>query len=155
MESNPDAATFSRLMHIGVVVRDMETTIERLKALGIGPFQPRILPADARETYRGRPFAPAQRVMIQTAQIGNIELELIQPVSGASPHREFLEQKGEGVQHLGFFVDNLEQEVARLTGAGSSVMLTSQFKGSGGVAYLNLDAAGLIVELVQPGARPK
>jgi len=146
--------TFSRLMHIGMVVRDMDKAIERFKALGIGPFKPRILPPDARETYRGKPFAPAQRVAIQTAQIGNMELELIQPINGESPHREFLEQKGEGVQHLGFFVDDLKEEVERLAAAGSTILLTSQFKGGGGVTYLDLDAAGLIVELVQPVSQP-
>ncbi len=151
MENN---TTFSRLVHIGMVVKDMDQAIERFKALGIGPFKPRILPADARETYRGRPFAPAERVAIQTARIGDMELELIQPVSGASPHREFLEQKGEGVQHLGFLVDDLQEDVELLTAAGSTVLLTSQFKGGGGVAYLDLDAAGLIVELVQPGGKP-
>lgn len=145
--------TFSRLMHIGMVVRDMDQAIGRFQALGIGPFKPRILPADARETYRGKPFAPAQRVTLQTAQLGGMELELIQPINGESPHREFLDQKGEGVQHLGFFVDGLKEEVARLTAAGSTVLLTSQFEGGGGVAYLDLDAAGLIVELVQPGGK--
>ena len=145
--------TFSRLMHIGMVVRDMDQAVERFQALGIGPFKPRILPADARETYLGKPFAPAQRVTIQIAQLGGMELELIQPINGESPHREFLDQKGEGVQHLGFFVDSLKEEVARLTAAGSTVLLTSQFKGGGGVAYLDLDAAGLIVELVQPGGK--
>jgi len=149
MESN----TFSRLMHIGMVVKDMDKAIARFEALGIGPFKPRILPADARETYRGKPFAPAQRVAIQTTQIGSMELELIQPISGESPHREFLDQKGEGVQHLGFFVDDLKEETERLTAAGSTVLLTSQFKSGGGVTYLDLDAAGLIVELVQPGER--
>jgi len=149
MESN----TFSRLMHIGMVVKDMDKAIARFEALGIGPFKPRILPADARETYRGKPFAPAQRVAIQTTQIGNMELELIQPISGESPHREFLDQKGEGVQHLGFFVDDLREETERLTAAGSTVLLRSQFKSGGGVTYLDLDAAGLIVELVQTGKR--
>ncbi len=148
-----ESHTFSRLMHIGMVVKDMDKAIARFEALGIGPFKPRILPADARETYRGKPFAPAQRVAIRTTQIGNMELELIQPISGESPHREFLDQKGEGVQHLGFFVDDLREETERLTAAGSTVLLTSQFKSGGGVTYLDLDAAGLIVELVQPGKR--
>jgi methylmalonyl-CoA/ethylmalonyl-CoA epimerase len=142
-------STLARIIHIGVVVRDMDKTIERLEALGIGPFKPRILPADAREKFRGKPFQPAKRVAIQITRIGNMELELIQPVSGKSPHQEFLDKKGEGIQHLGFMVDNLEEDVKRLTAAGSSTILTSQFKGGGGVAYLDLDAAGLIVELVQ------
>jgi methylmalonyl-CoA/ethylmalonyl-CoA epimerase len=145
--------TFSRMVHVGVVVRDMDKAIARLTALGIGSFQARILPPDARETYRGRPFFPAERVAIQITRIGNIELELIQPISGESPHQEFLDQKGEGIQHLGFIVEDLEEDVNRLTTTGSTVMLTSRFKGGGGVAYLDLEAAGLIVELVQPGTR--
>jgi methylmalonyl-CoA/ethylmalonyl-CoA epimerase len=146
-------ATFTRLAHIGLVVRDMDKAIARLTALGIGPFTPRILPPDAQETYRGKPFVPSQRVKIQITHVGNIELELIQPINGDSPHQEFLDKKGEGIQHLGFMVDNLQDDVKRLTDQGSEVLLTSQFKGGGGVTYLDLDVAGLIVELVQPGIR--
>ena len=146
-------STFTRLVHIGVVVRDMNKTIARLTALGIGPFTPRILPPDAKETYRGKPFVPGKRVTIQITHIGDIELELIQPISGKSPHQEFLDAKGEGIQHLGFFVDNLEQDIKSLTAKGSGVILRSHFKNGGGVAYLDLAAAGLIVELVQPGTR--
>ena len=144
---------FSHLIHIGMVVRDMEQAIARFTALGIGPFKPRILPPENRETYRGRPFVPAEHVAIQITQVGNVELELIQPTAGESPHKEFLDAKGEGIQHLGFMVDDLKDSVERLTGAGSEVMLTSDFPGGGGVAYLDLNAADLIVELVQPGQR--
>jgi methylmalonyl-CoA/ethylmalonyl-CoA epimerase len=154
VESNATGkSTFTHLVHIGVVVRDMNKTIERLTALGIGPFKPRILPPDAQEKYRGKPFIPSQRVAIQITQIGNMELELIQPIEGESPHQEFLDQKGEGVQHLGFIVSNLEEDVRHLTTEGSSILLTSQFKGGGGVAYLDLNTAGLIIELVQPSSR--
>ena len=145
--------TFSQIMHVGIVVKDMDKAIERLTLLGIGPFKPRILPADAKEFFRGKPFLPAKRVTIQTARIGDMELELIQPLDGDSPHKEFLEEKGEGIQHLGFFVDNLKSEVETLTQKGSSILLTSEFKGGGGVAYLDLEVGGLIVELVQPPAR--
>jgi len=146
-------ATFTRMVHVGVVVRDMDKTIQRLTALGIGPFKARILPADAQEKYRGKPFTPSKRVKIQITQIGNMELELIQPIDGESPHQEFLDQKGEGIQHLGFIVNDLAKDVKHLTAEGSTVLLESQFKGGGGVAYLDLDAAGIIVELVQPGGR--
>jgi methylmalonyl-CoA/ethylmalonyl-CoA epimerase len=146
-------SAFTHMLHVGMVVRDMDRAIERFTALGIGPFKPRILPAENRETYRGKPFFPSERVTIQITQIGNVELELIQPIDGASPHQEFLEKKGEGIQHLGFMVDDLEKEVNHLTGEGSSIILTSQFKNGGGVAYLDLGVADLIVELVQPTAK--
>ena len=147
-------SAFNHLIHIGVVVRDMDRAIARLTVLGIGPFKPRVLPPENRETFRGKPFVPAERVTIQTTRIGNMELELIQPVAGASPHQEYLDAKGEGIQHLGFMVDDLNGSVERLIGAGSSVLLTSEFPGGGGVAYLDLGVADLIVELVQPGRRP-
>ncbi len=154
MENSPEGrSVFTHMMHVGVVVKDMNQTIARLAKLGIGPFKPRILPPDAQETFRGRPFIPSQRVAIQVTMIGNMELELIQPLEGESPHREFLEQKGEGIQHLGFFVDNLGEAVKNLTAEGSTVLLTSQHKGGGGVCYLDLEAAGLIVELVQRGSK--
>jgi methylmalonyl-CoA/ethylmalonyl-CoA epimerase len=144
-------SAFTHLIHIGVVVRNMDKAIERLTALGVGPFKPRILPPENREMFRGEPFIPSERVTIQIAYIGNVELELIQPIDGASPHQEFLDKKGEGIQHLGFSVENLEDEVSRLVGEGSEIVLTSDFKGGGGVAYLDLNVADLIVELVQPG----
>ena len=146
-------STFTRITHIGLVVKDMNKTIQRLTALGIGPFTPRMPPPDAKETYRGKPFIPSQRVAIQITHIGDMELELIQPINGESPHQEFLDKKGEGIQHLGFMVDNLQEDVKRLTDQGSEILFTSQFKGGGGVTYLDLDVAGLIVELVQPGER--
>jgi len=148
-------SSFTNMVHVGLVVKNMDQTIARLEKLGIGPFTPRILPPDAQETYRGKAFIPSKRVAIQITHIGNIELELIQPIDGASPHQEFLNQKGEGIQHLGFLVENLAESVKDLTAEGSEIMLTSQFKGGGGVAYLDLDAAGLIVELVQPGKKPQ
>ena len=143
-------SSFDKLHHVGLVVKDMDKAIQRFTALGIGPFKQRVLPADAKETYRGKPFQPSKRVKIFIAMIGDVELELIQPINGKSPHQEFLDKKGEGIQHLGFMVDDLEKSVKDLTKAGSEILLTSEFKGGGGVAYLDLDAADVIVELVQP-----
>jgi methylmalonyl-CoA/ethylmalonyl-CoA epimerase len=142
-------SAFSHLVHIGVVVKDMDKAVERLTALGVGPFKTRVLPPDAKEIFRGKPFFPKDRVFIKITQIGNMELELIQPLDGDSPHKEFLDTKGDGIQHLGFMVKDLSKEVKRLTENGASTMLTSEFKGGGGVAYLDLDVGGIIVELVQ------
>jgi methylmalonyl-CoA/ethylmalonyl-CoA epimerase len=151
--STPGKSAFTQMIHVGVVVRDMDQAVARFARLGIGPFKPRPFPPDARELFRGKPFVPSERVTIQTTQIGNMELELIQPLEGESPHREFLEQKGEGIQHLGFMVKDLEKEVDHLSAEGSEILLKNQFKGGGGICYLDLEAAGIIVELVQPSGR--
>ena len=150
MSTNTEGKTpFEHLFQIGVVVKDMDKAIERLKVLGLGPFTPKTPPPDAKEMFRGKPFVPAERVLIKATQMGNVELELIQPLGGASPHQEYLDRKGEGIQHLAFAVDDLESEVDKLTQKGAITLLRSDKKYGGRVAYLDLDVGGIIVELVK------
>ena len=35
-------------------------------------------------------------------KMGSLEIELIQPLEGQSPHKEFLDSKGEGIHHIAF-----------------------------------------------------
>lgn len=148
MEKNTNPETQSwKITQVGVVVRDVEKVIERLSSLGIGPFEPKTLPPDRKEWFRGKPMYA--EFNIQATRIGDIELELIQPVSGESPHKEFLETKGEGIQHVMFAVDDFGETVARLTEKGASELLRAKFPGGGGVAYIDLGAGNIVVELVQ------
>ena len=148
MEQNTNSETQSwKITQVGVVVRDVEKVVERLSSLGIGPFEPKALPPDRKEWFRGKPMDA--EFNIQAARIGDVELELIQPVSGESPHKEFLETKGEGIQHVMFAVDDFSETVARLTEKGAGELLRAKFPGGGGVAYLDLNVGGIIVELVQ------
>jgi hypothetical protein len=148
MPQNSVAQThFSNLIQIGVVVKDLEETVSRLSAYGIGPFEPKMPPADAQEEFRGQPFTAQGRVMIKAVQLGNVELELIQPVAGDSPHMEFLKEKGEGLHHLGFAVENVNQTAEDLQQKGASQMLTAKFNGVPAVAYMDLNIAGIIVEM--------
>jgi methylmalonyl-CoA/ethylmalonyl-CoA epimerase len=139
-----------RLKQVGLVVRDMETALERFSYLGFGPFRPKILPPGVKEWVKGKPIRADVKVM--AAMVGNVELELCQPVSGDSPHRDYLNSKGEGIQHVLFTVENLEREIDRLTALGCSVLLRASFgdgADSGGLAYVDLNASGLIVEIAQ------
>ena len=148
MEKSPETETQSwKIMQVGVVVRDVEKTIQQLSSLGIGPFEPKTLPPERKEWFRGKPMYA--EFNIHAARIGDVELELIQPVSGESPHKEFLETKGEGIQHVMFAVDDFDDTVARLTEKGAGELLRAIFPGGRGVAYLDLNAANFVIELVQ------
>ena len=136
-----------KIMQVGVVVRDVDKAIDRLSALGIGPFESRALPPDREEWYRGKPMKA--KFKISMAPIGDVTLELIQPVEGESPHKEFLDSKGEGIQHIMVAVDDFDKEVARLTKKGAVELLRAKFPGGRGVAYLDLNVGGIIVELIQ------
>ena len=149
MEKNKAESPSWKLMQIGLVVKDMDKALKRFSVLGFGPFSPNMLPPGTKEWFRGKPFHV--NVDVKATMVENVELELCQPVSGESPHQEYLDTKGEGIQHVMFAVEDLEREIDRLTKQGATVLLRASFD-SGGLAYLDLDASGFIVELIQmPG----
>ena len=145
-ETGNHKSPFSKLVQIGIVVRDMDATIKKLAAFGIGPFEHRAVPAGAKEWYRGKPMKAHFR--IAAVNLGGTELEFIQPVDGESPHRTFLEEKGEGIQHLAFAVEDLDRDIEDLKGKGASVQMQSDL-GMLKVAYMDLETSGLVFELMQ------
>jgi methylmalonyl-CoA/ethylmalonyl-CoA epimerase len=135
---------------IGMVVRNMDAAVEYFQALGIGPFESSQDPAPIVDrVVHGRP-APDVKNRISTAQLGSVELELVQPVSGASVQKEFLKKHGEGINHLGFFVDDLEAETAKLVGRGFRVISSGRTTSGGAFAYFDTDRmGGIVFELMQ------
>lgn len=141
-----DASSW-QLTQVGVVVKDVKQVSERLEYLGIGPFQEMKLPADRQELFRGKPALADAKIM--GATLGGVQLELIQPLAKESPHREFLENKGEGIQHIMVVVDDIEKEIKRLTDKGCTVLLDIRMPGGRHGAYIDLNAGGIILEMFQ------
>ena len=134
------------LTQVGVVVKNVEKVVERLGILGIGPFEALSLPPDRKEYFRGE-LMDAD-FDIRSTRMGNVQLELIQPLSGDSPHKEFLETKGEGIQHVMCQVDDVEATVKELTDKGVEVLLDARFPGGNGIAYVDL-GFNIVIELGQ------
>ena len=94
---------FSKVNQVGVVVRDMDEAIEHYQSLGIGPFEPLTLDIMERK-MRGKLVIPGSiKNKVSLAWMASVQYELIEPIAGDSLWREFLEARGEGVHHLGFF----------------------------------------------------
>jgi methylmalonyl-CoA/ethylmalonyl-CoA epimerase len=138
---------FTKVTQIGIVVRDVDKTVERLTSLGIGPFQEMILPPDRVEWFRDKRMYADFKICY--AMIGDIQIELIQPLKGESPHKEFLNTTGEGIQHIGCAVKGLQKKVDKLVEQGAEVLLRAKFPEGGGVAYCDLGAGNIIVELIE------
>lgn len=143
---NSESASW-KLIQVGVVVRDVEKVRERLEYLGIGPFQEMKLPPDRQELFRGKPALADATIMAAT--LGETQLELVQPLARESPHREFLETKGEGIQHIMVVVDDIEKEIKRLTDKGCTLLLDIRMPGGVHGAYIDLHAGGIVVEMFQ------
>lgn len=145
-----------RPVQIGIVVRDLERATQYLTSLfGIGPFRFIEWPnrPNSKYIYRGN----EEHIKIRQAfvQLGPLELELIQPMEGdRNAYREFLEQKGGGIHHVLFEVDDMDQVVRSLSEKGVGVLQA----GTGirpGTRWALLDTqewVGFLLELRQRAA---
>ena len=146
-----EKSPFSKVAHIGVVVRDMDKVIEYYQSLGIGPFEPFKSVVAIERKMLGKPIAPDSiKMKIKIVKMGPVELEFIEPVEGETLWKEFLETRGEGINHLGFLVDDIDAEEAKLIEKGLTVLYRSRFKNGGGAAYFDTGkVGGILIELIQ------
>ena len=90
---------------LGIVVEDVEKSVEAYWHLfGIGPwvFMDGTM-GDRDGLLYGVTFAdPETRIKIATAELGDMQFELLQPVSGTSSHMDFLKIRGQGIHHVSF-----------------------------------------------------
>jgi 4-hydroxyphenylpyruvate dioxygenase-like putative hemolysin len=110
--------------HVGIVVKDVDQAVQYYSSVfGLGPFKTQVYEMDERTnfTYRGQPAHA--RVKAAFAQSGPVAIELVEVLEGKTPHTEFLTDKGEGVQHVAFQVDNLIETLADLAKDGIEPIL--------------------------------
>ncbi len=147
-----EKSPFSKLHHIGVIVRDMDKAIEYFESLGMGPFEvvSRRVKIIERKV-RGK-LIPLNSLVTKeySGQMGSIQLQLLQPIAGDYYWKEFLETRGEGIQHLGFAVDDIDRETTKMEEKGFEVLYRSRYEGGGGATYFDTGKiGGILVELVQ------
>lgn len=87
--------------HIGIAVKDLERSLPIFQRL----FQVENI---HRETVED------QKVKIASFKIGEVRIELTQAISEDSPIAKFIEKKGEGVHHIAFETDDINQELSRI-----------------------------------------
>jgi methylmalonyl-CoA/ethylmalonyl-CoA epimerase len=140
-------------VQIGIVVKDLDRTVKALSEIfGLGPFQMITYPPaeceDAQLTFRGKPANFSHRLAF--ARLGSIELEIVQPLTGESGLTEFLNEHGEGIQHIRFNVKELQPLLNYLTEKGIQPLMS----GSGlrqGTHWVHLDTAekiGFTIEVM-------
>ena len=126
-----------RVGQIGIVVRDIRASIEAYwRTLGIGPWKVYTNgpPPLRNVTYYGRPASYRVRVALAHTETGVVEL--IQYLEGDSIHRDFLATHGEGVEHLGIYVPNLDEALARYRSQGLTALQMGIVSGNPGLEEL-------------------
>ena len=130
----------SKFHHMGVVVKNVDEAAEYYQGLGIGPFEPSNLVHIDRKVY-GKPVTDVKLVAKGIA-LGSIGFELVQPVSGETPQKKFLESQGEGINHIAFVVDDIEEAISIMVEAGFKVISNAKNEGGGGMAFFDTDKTG-------------
>ena len=136
-----------RIDQVGYVVRDLDATIARYDAL-FGPFTRLDTPLE-KVWYRGT--ATDVHLKLAFGHTGDLEMEFIQPVSGASPHTEFLDAGREGIHHVRYRVPDAKATIAKLATVGFAPIWHHDM-GHAIFAYLEHESRdGVLVEVLQLG----
>ena len=142
---------WQRTYQLGVVVEDLDRARQFYESAGVGPFLEGPSRAARNRKVHGRP-APDVVVRGLIAQMGPVELELLQPVAGDSIQREALDAVGEHALHLCAYTDDLRRDVAEMAARGFPVISEGEFDDGGSFAYFDTrEVGGLILELYQLG----
>ncbi len=128
----PPIVKVGELFQAGIVVQDAEKGIREYGRLfGIAPDSWWVVTIDSslcRLTYRGQPSAHSFKAAM--VMVGSLMLELLQPLEGMGTYREFLQQRGEGIHHLGHVVvPDLDAVVRKMEQAGFPAVETGEPQG--------------------------
>jgi methylmalonyl-CoA epimerase len=127
-----------KIDHIGIVVKNLDETVEILsKAFGFAVTE--------------SISAPDGEFKTALVSSGGVRLELIQPLEARGSIAKFLENKGGGIHHLSFKVDNIEDELHSLESKGIRLVNNKPAEVSGSlVAFVHPGSTqGVLVELIQ------
>ncbi len=139
---------FKKVSQVAIVVRNLRSSMKRYwEELGVGPwkvwaFGPSNL---ADMTLHGKPGDYSFKVGM--AYVGDVSIELIEPLQGESIFREFLDKKGEGIHHLKCSSQDAERIVEQFKKNGGEVLQSAKI-GDASFHYLDTESKlGFILEL--------
>jgi methylmalonyl-CoA/ethylmalonyl-CoA epimerase len=128
-----------KLDHIGIAVKNIEESKKLyVDILGL--------------LHAGSETVAEQKVTTAFFPVGDTEVELLESTAPDGPIGNYIEKRGEGVQHLAFRVDDLEAALAELKAKGVRLIDEKPRIGAGGakIAFLHPKSTfGVLVELSQ------
>lgn len=126
-----------KIDHIGIAVKSLD---EALK------FYQDILGLECIDTE----VVEDQKVKVAFLPIGDTEVELLESTEEDGPIAKFIEKKGEGIQHVAFRVDNIEEAIEYMKSKGVRMIDEKPRYGAGGarIAFCHpKSTGGVLVEL--------
>jgi methylmalonyl-CoA/ethylmalonyl-CoA epimerase len=140
----------SVLCQVGFVVKNADTLAANFsKAIGL-EIPPAIITDTfdkAHTEFRGAPSSARAKLII--FNLGQVSIEIIEPIGGPSTWSEFLETNGEGVHHIAFTVPDANLSAAGLAGMGIPAIQSGVFEGGKYIYSDGKKVLGVILELLE------
>ncbi len=127
------------LNHVGIAVKSLESSI---------PFYRDVLGM----VFEGTEEVAEQKVRVAFLVVGESRIELLEPTSEDSPVAKFLEKNGEGVHHLAYQVEDIEDTLEKLKATGVRLIDEKPRRGAHHslIAFLHPKATGgVLTEICQ------
>ena len=128
-----------KIEHIGIAVKSLkESNLLFEKLFGNPPYKEEEVASEGVKT--------------SFFKNGPNKIELLEATNSESPIAKFLEKKGEGIHHIAFDVNDINEEVIRLKNEGFVILNEIPKKGADNklVAFLHPKGTnGVLVELCQ------
>ena len=128
-----------KIEHIGIAVKDLKVSNLLFEKLFGNP------------PYKEEEVA-SEGVKTSFFINGPNKIELLEATNENSPIAKFLEKKGEGIHHIAFDVENIEEEILRLQKEGFVLINDKPKKGADNklVVFLHPKSTnGVLIELCQ------
>ncbi len=128
-----------KIDHIGIAVKDASSKLSLYQGfLGLKDVHVEEL------VSRG--------IRVYMIKVGESKIELLEPMSEQSEISKFLEAKGEGIHHIAFSVEGIDQAVEFAKQNGLQPLSDAPKPGAGGAKVLFLHpktTGGVLIELVE------
>ncbi len=135
-----------KIYHLGYVFKDVDKQIESMKSLD---YRIRFHTFEQHDTpclIRGKDSKVSLKIAV--SQLLSLDIELIQPLEGESPYKEFLERGKEGLHHLAISVDNITPYIEAYQKKGTKILFLIQV-GPLDVVYLDTEKElGIVIEFI-------
>lgn len=115
-----------KIDHLGIAVKSLDQAISFYEnVLG--------LKCEGRETVE------SQKVNTAFFAIGDTHIELLEPTEEDSPVAKFIAKNGEGVHHVAYYTDNIEEQLENAKNNDCRLIHETPIDGAGGkkVAFLH------------------
>lgn len=128
-----------KIEHIGIAVKNLNNSNDLFKKLF------------GKDHYKVE-SVESEGVSTSFFMLGETKIELLEATNESSAIAKFIEKKGEGIHHIAYEVDNLEEEIIRLKTEGFELINTSPKDGADNkrICFLHPKTTnGILVELCE------